>query len=294
MAYQFKELWQQRRASLDEKANRTYTRCFLVVTDNELHGQATVIAAFIAEYGINIGAPYVTPAENDMGALCKRIDPQQRSESRWEWEVTVEYTSAYDTDDPPTETSPLDRPAKVRYGSSRIREPYEVDTENYYVCNSAWDQFDPPAERDASASTITITKNKATFDAITEWGYRNKLNDADFSIEDSTFATGTLKIGDVSAEPRTENEVDFFEITYVVEYRPQGWSDSFIDKGRRGMDPLTGEYFAFTLAGNNRPVETDVLMNGNGDRLANPETDAVVTLDFKPYHSIDFSSVGML
>ncbi|MFO0863547.1 MAG: hypothetical protein U0744_02615 [Gemmataceae bacterium] len=300
--YAFKEIHQGRRGDADAQTKR-HSRVWQCVTSNKWAGDYAVLGAFIAQVGINFGHMYSISVgdhvEEDPESIVKRITPQQDSEDRCKWVVTVEYSSEYDPEE--LFESPLDRPAVVEWDSYEIEEAAPWDKDDFLVQNSAGEPFDPPVTKKKFIRVINITKNKEAFDDKVECSYAGKVNNANFEINGQVYPTGTLLIATCpKVSEQTENGVDFVRLNYKVEFNKDGWKTKVLDQGYRYLfvDETSHLVLVNFTDHNQATSSTQMLLkdgeplNGTGREVDG--SDSAQFLEFDFHEAIDFDEIGMI
>lgn len=217
------------------------------------------------------------------------------------WIVSIDYKTGNITNEEREKwstASPLLRPAKVSCAWESKRVPVPCDTNGDVIKNSAGDVPIPRIEEDAESLVFTISK---CVNPIPTWvdTYRGKygtINNAIFKIEFENGQTyqikkgcGRLKNVRVS-ELKSENNVDFFDLSFQIYLREpppsdtskDGWAYEFVDMGKRaigsGLDPSIGITLELLpiLDESGQPVTDPVLLDGSGNPLAKPSTDVPV------------------
>jgi hypothetical protein len=272
------EIHQGRGGDIQEKAVRTYRRVFHVLTDSELDGPATVRLA------VGIPRPwdsYVTDAELDITAFCKRVGAEPHGETPFLWIVTAEYSSATDTRPEDQEENPLLRPAEWQWGFASVSKVITTDKDGGSVTNSAREPFDPPLELPTGRVTLTITRNEAGFDVARA----NRFNQSVNSVVWYGQPVRTALMNAVSAVTQTENGIPYVRVTYEIHFDPETFDLSVLDSGYRDIN---GKLFRDPVDGS--PMGSPTLLNGNGEKLgtgADP-----VYLTWRVRDEQDFNELG--
>lgn len=268
------EHWEGRRATHKADGPTTYTRVFLVVTDDPLDGAQLVRQAT----GVpSIGDLYVTETESDDTCVCVSVDPNQDGEDPRKWTVTCEYTDE-------TKENPVDEPARKTWGSTARRVPLERDLDGDPIVNSANEPFDPPPEDEEYDLTLTITRNEATFDPLTIRAYQNKVNDAEFF----DFPAGEVKCNEIVASDQERDDEAFVQVTYKFQIREGGWQLELLDQGFRQLD---GAAVVNILDERGQFLTKPTLLDGNGH--ATEPGDPAFYLTYTVKGSVDFSPLGL-
>lgn len=279
---QINELFDGRDHALSDKGVRTYTRVFHVITDDPYVGPAAVRAAL----GISRGDPYITDSESDLQARVRRIQPQQQDNPRL-WEVRVEYDSTQEEES----ESPFDKPPEVSWDFAQFTRVAYKDRDGKAILNSAGQYFDPPIEIDDSRPVLTVVRNEPSYNPSLAYQYRDAVNsDAFYGAP-----PGTAKVVKITGASAVENDIPFWRVTYEFSFNPDGWQPSILDQGRYAK--IGGKLVPipeFDTDGNEirgSHVADPVPLNGNGARLADPNPDNAVFLDFNVFNERAFNAL---
>jgi len=209
-----------RSGSKDFKGIRTYTRVWLVETDDPGDGAVTVLMA-----GPAIGTYYATSCETDMQALVRSKTPRQLS--KYLWELTISYSSE-GTDPGQQQENPLQRPPQVAWGFAQHEVQAFKDLDGKPFMNSAGEPY--PAEvakRDQSRLVLTVTRNESYFDVDLAEEFQDAINDKPFFGR----AKGTAKCANIRGDgPHYENVV-YWQVTYEIHFDSRGWLNEQLDAG---------------------------------------------------------------
>ncbi len=252
-----REIFNNRRASLDEYGNRTYTRCWRVTCNHPDVGplEATSSGAlpaihtryegYTAEGALN---------EFDDGASLRRYEVEQQDEayvylvfghySSEKTQRALEYNPAsfsgggfggggFDTGDP-AELNPLLRGKSIRIGTLRFQKypPRDLDGKPFVASNGQ--RFDPPLAYDRSYITIAIARNESitTFPGIPKFSgatiknAKDKVNSVSWVIttpllsDPLQFDAGTVKCESIEAETHVEQGFHFWRVQYLFHFNP--------------------------------------------------------------------------
>lgn len=202
------------------------------------------------------------------------------------YEVTVSYSS--ESGSVETIENPLARPTDYSYEDESVTEPYFRDTDDAPVVNSAGDDFQDLPERERVVGNITITRNVATFNDATAQGYRDKINNADKTINGVTYLARVLRIRSWTATgPHEENDVTFWTETIKIGKRVDTWDDFFED---RGLNELEGGQPKPITDADGQAIQLPYPLDGSGAKKANA-TDAPAIITRKPYAAVTFPSL---
>lgn len=178
--------------------------------------------------------------------------------NRTVWRVEVNYSSeseclSHDPDDP------LDDPIKVRWGTAKFEVVAEEDRDGNPLMNTAHEAYDPPAMKDDSRTTLTITRNEATYDPSRSEAFRDTVNQSDFQ----GFAAGKVKCDSITAGDAWQGCNHYWVVTYVFHVnQKEGWAVKPLNQGFREIPAGETESREIrdadgTLASKPRPLDAD-------------------------------------
>ena len=299
MAYKlFSEVAEGRTASVDQKFNRTYTRVFLVRTDDPTYGPAYAAS--------HPSLPVIFSAyPEDTDAYCLSISPSQDQGDPTLWRISVNYGYNIDapsaasapSGDPAVETqqagqapadrveNPLSRPRD--YSVATVAYPIGVtyDRSNNLIKNSADDPFLPATEIVKGGATITVGLNSTSSPSGAWIGSIGSINAASYTIGPYVCGTALVKLNSVSANLVYENNVSYWRWSLVFEYRPNGWAYVVNDMGM--FKKVSGTRKPIDINGVN--VTVPVNLDGAGLPLAAGGTP--IPLTFHVYPRVTFPSL---
>lgn len=268
------EHWENRKKTMALDKTSTYTRTWVVLTDNPLDGQFLVLAAA----GIpTIGTPYETSTEDDSTAYVISREAVQDAIDPRRWVVTIEYTNR--------SGNPLAADLELSWSSAAVNVPVVFDSNSEAVVNSAGEPFDPPPEKEMYYPVLTIVKNQATFDPAVIVLYQGKVNSETFY----DFPPYTVRCKRISATRAKENGITFWKATYEFEFREEGSELRMLDIGYRERDANGHERQILDLGGH--PITKPALLDGGGGKLHDPEPWDAVELVFEIYNPADFTAL---
>jgi len=245
---------------------RTYTRAFLVRVD-DLSDDASVVLT-------SGSVPQVRDVHGaDTYAFCKQVTATRLDGLNFT--VSAQYDTAVEE-----EEDPLDRDPVYSWGSETQQIPIDFDASGTPIKNSAKDPLDPTITRPYRKITLTITRNEASFSASLPLAFVNYTNTDTFYGA----SAGKALCRDITATSKTENDTDFWEVSYSFLFDANGHQVKVIDAGYRDSSQVP-----FLEKG--VPVANPVPLNGSGARLSagsNP-----VALTFTIYPSTAFSGMGL-
>lgn len=266
-----------------DRARRTYQRVFRAYSDDAEDGPGTAATAIPVE----IGDTYASfgAGEADTGALCKQINAKRSSEDRLIWVVTA----SYDTDHPDPDANnpdPMARPVSYKLSCIKYSKPLLKDLNDDVIQNSAFIPFNPPVERDESRFQITVTVNRLSVDFPT---YAATVDTVNYTTWHD-FPAQTLRVVNLEVSPKTEHDLNFWEVTWTLETAPglAPWNPvKILDQGQYVIDTGTGGWRQVRDAFG-QPLD-NVLLDGTGAQLAQGADP--VYLEFQVYETSDFSLI---
>lgn len=268
-----------REGGVNERDERRYRQQYLAITDDPHDGVPTV--------GGDPRIPklfmfYSTPNETDFDAGCISVEPRQRPDSRYVWDVEVLYSTVFDVRD----EDPLRRLPDVFWGSIKSTEVVWRDRNGKGIVNSAGDYFDPPLERPVSRRRLMIVRNEAHHDPQLGVDFEDAVNQKTFL----GFPPNTVKVEDISARTVREGRRRYDEAGYEFHVKKDGWTLRPLDQGRReGQRKTIRET---DEDGNFAPVGDPVPLDGAGKVLLNPSPATVKFGAFDVFPEKDFDVLG--
>jgi hypothetical protein len=278
-----------------EGGKRSYTRVFRVITDS---GLASALAVGLAADLPQLGDPHTAQdGAIDETVKCLKVSPQQDSENPQVWTVDIEYGPPTKTDEQQN-PNPLLRPAVISYSFAKYQRACYNDINGKAIRNAANDWFDPCPEIDDSRPVVSITRNEPIFNASLAIAYQDAVNsDAFLGAQ-----PGQVKVSGISARNQTENNYSFWEVTYELEFRREGWQLQLLNQGRNSLwedgsllpIPKKGKNADGTIGWQEgTQVDEPVPLGEHGLPLANPTPDTCVYLPFTVYKSLAFAPLGL-
>lgn len=184
-------------------------------------------------------------------------------------------------DTTPTGASPLDEPPQFRFGGSLTSEPFFRDVDDQLMTTSAGEEFADLPVRVRPQFTISITRNRSSFNHGTAAAAIPMVNAAATLINGTTYAERTLRLDNVTAEgPLERNGVTYWRVTTNLTARAITWDVLLEDRGLYETDD-DGQLVPI-LDANGSPVLTPYPLNGSGKARPNP-TDAPAIIDRRAY-----------
>ena len=204
------------------------------------------------------------------------------------WNVTANYSTAFEMN-----PNPLLDPVRVSWNGEQYQEPAVIDLNGHGILNSAGDIYDPPVMKDRARPTVTLRKNLATVPSY-QFTYQNKTNDAPFTIDGVTVATGLAKIRNITCgEQEDRGGTKFRVVTIAMDLDEKNWNAKPLDQGFRQKKPVSGSPGVFTIEdcvdSKGVPVTQPALLDGSGAQIPQPTPSDAVFGDFQVYEQADYS-----
>jgi hypothetical protein len=155
------------------------------------------------------------------------------------WHIIADYETprGAEFDQHKNEPDPFYRKPKISWYTTTIQEAAwrtVVDagdgqpTNGKLVCNTAKCLFDPPVMRDITILCLRIVRNEPTWNPFTALHYTNALNSDAFYLD---CAAQQAKMDSITAEQAWDNGVDYWEVTYEIHFREDGWLTQVLNVG---------------------------------------------------------------
>ena len=201
------------------------------------------------------GVPSLGDAHPEDGvALCVDIDVKPNGAPNV-WAISCKYTN-----DLPDDTIDDDDPTSIRTKSSWSFEDISrfvgQDRDENPILNTAGDRYEEPIEVVDSFPTLTITKNRGSFNASTAFSYNNSVNSDTYRGAEP----GTLRVRITATEEWT-NDAPYWATSYVFRYNPLGWQPKILEAGLYQLN-AAGDRIPCTVRGqsasDSEPVEHPV------------------------------------
>ncbi len=193
------------------------------------------------------------------------------------FDITLQYESWLDSGG--YELNPFMEPTRYSYAFAQFQKAIKRDIGNNYIKDSAGSMYNDIPTIDDSRPVITVKRNESSFPIGIATLYQDAVNTDVVRINGNTFPVGTLKVQNItSGDPQTRQGIDFYAVTYTLEYRREGWAMLLIDEGffylsggvrKQAVDP----------ADNRTPSPTPVLLDGAGGRMAVGGTPTFLSYD---------------
>lgn len=255
--------------------NWTYSRTWLVKTNNKLDREDTVAGAS--------GLPvYAEAHPANANAYANEISYAQADSTDTLWHVTATYTTERDLNSDPSNDEVL-----VSWDSEIYQEALFEDVDGEGIVNSAGDYFiDPVPTRDAA---YLIAKIRANVTSVPTWviDLQNAVNDSQITVGGLAIAAGLAKLQRLTIGEREKRDsTTFYPLSFELHIKKEGWRLEPLDAGFRA---ISGSDRNNIQDGNDSEVNQPVLLDGAGGELANPGPTTAVFLDFEIYQERDLT-----
>ena len=273
---------------------RHYLRRFLVTLDAAPDAE---IAALDADDGSTAVPNYGDTHPNNAYARCMNVSVSP-TDSRMVWTVEARYDTVWSeinwTEDP------LDEDPDVNWGVVERVEALHHDKDGDPLLNSANDWFDPPLEQPRYDLAVTIMRNEApaAYAPGDTYDYVGTVNSDSTTIAGLAVTARQAKLVEYSANRQERNGVDFWRVTYRIEFRADtatttGWDREVLDQGINELFVLDGTKMRIT-GSDGEPVQEPVNLDGDGVALAWDHAPGdCVFLIFQTYPQKAFGALGL-
>lgn len=282
-----------------------------IIVNSKTDNEATIISAGILP-------AYLSPLPDNIFYTCRRI--RIHNDQPWAgWMADIEYsTEAVSHDEKERQVvNPLDRRAKISWGSREYTQPIDRDNSGRAILNSAGDYYDPPPERYEAHWVAHVVKNMPS---VPTWllSYQDTVNESPFMVDGITVEAGAAKLSGLSiSERREENNYSFRTVEFDLEFRPKptipsgnvldpenstpadfdGWDLILLDQGLREIvteddngNPIEGGPFVVNMVDDYKETLTaPAPLDGNGHKLESPSPSTVLYFRYRIYERRDFS-----
>jgi len=274
---------------------RSYRRSFVVQTDSVQDDAATILLHPSCPKLYDV---YAAGATLDLSAFCKRVTPDQDSESPNVWRVTAEYDTI--ADPRKQNPNPLLRPPKISWNfqlgtkavekAAFINATTGAETSDVPVQNSAGMPYDPPLEADEAIATLQIEKALADFDPVMAFNYTNAVNNDPWMGGDAYTwkcqgISGTLEYAQVE-----ETLIPYWVATALFQYRFETWRFEILDAGFYKKNGGGTDLVEITSE-NGQPLSKPRLLDGSGAPLSLSGTP--VYRKYRVYRELPFASLAI-
>lgn len=272
------EVASARGGALDMFSAGTSTRLFAVRSPDKTYDETY---ALLHADVPTIGAPH----PNRSGLRLLNKNARQADDRNGEiWEVTCQYGFAL-------AEFPWQEPPVYQWGSQSTEQivDYDVATKKP-IKNSAGAPFDPGVTATRFEATLTVSRNEIDFNQAYTSQYTGAVNKSKFYGANPGFVmcTGIPATTQYYIDQRGQR-TRYWSVQYIFAFRNQfSWQPKILDAGYMKKSG-SGGLIPITIAG--REPSSPVPLDGDGQPLANPDTDEPNWLDFKTYPELDFSAL---
>jgi hypothetical protein len=231
-----KELHRGRTFKQAEKNVRTYTRNWLILTNDRNDRQLFVAnnSALPTQY---------TPYPDDPFALRLGLDVNPHGdESGMLWEASATYSTNYENQ---KDQNPFNRPPLMTitcgtYTVPVLKEVTSSGGEGKTITNWAGDYYDPLPEKHAPQGQIKFKRNEPELPLPAISKYVGKVNsDNWFNNAPRTWLCMGINCGEL----KNENGYQFYEVDYEFHFKEKNWDAKLLEIGYNGLNE--GKKFKF-------------------------------------------------
>jgi hypothetical protein len=275
----FQEVASGQLADEDSKYVRNYTRSFIAETNSKSDGPAAIRAY--------AGTPALWSAHpDDAQALCQSVNIQQGEPSPTGhfFTVSTKYSTKYDQQQ---QQNPLDEPVKQSLSFTHTQRALDRDIDDIPITNTSGDKPSEPAMITESYPVLRFVRNEATIPVALALQYIDRINSDTFYGG----AAGTMRVTNISSsDQQTKNDVQFYTVTYEIEYRAKTWKLKYLNEG---YNARRTDGSKIRVAGSDpRLLEADGDPSGTGVCKTN-FTNTPEFVERNQYESVAFSGLGL-
>lgn len=255
----------------------TYSKQFVLVTDNYNDDEAVVMGYCVSHFG-DVGHTH----PNDPNNYCVSIKVADFGDDTNKiWKITLDYTNVQTEI---TQLNPLEQPPIPFWTLKEVERVVDFDINGDPILNSAGDPFDPPVTVIDFNPCLNVTRNEPIFTGTLALNYNNRINSGTFY----GWAAGHAKMAVTSTPAYFPNGTPYAVVTYVIEFSVEGWKKRILDAGYREKDGTDRKPIVDAFG---ERVTSPVPLDGSGG-AADPG-DPATPLEFDVYFSANFSALGL-
>lgn len=274
-----------------EKGDLEFTRVFMVLADTRNVGPNEVRNAQDPNTGLQVPPRFTDYHAGDdtvTYAWVKSKDIKRDPLQPRLWYVTVKYSSSRETQDSASQENPLLRPYVVRWGSNKYQKPIDRDIDDTLIQNTAGEFYDPLPEIDDSRPVLSITRNEAD-----PWNFTAAIQYQDAINSDSFYGFDPYqaKIHSITAGKRAENQFTYWEVTYEIEFRREGWRLKTISRGRNERSVDGNSLVPILDSTTRQPISEPQMLDEDGYVLYS--AGGAVEQTFYVYKELAFGPLGL-
>ncbi|HUU97755.1 MAG TPA: hypothetical protein VM487_18625 [Phycisphaerae bacterium] len=257
-----------------------YTTRYRVTSNSATEATADILTASFG--GVSVPS-YGDAHAADASAFVTKVGPATLiSDSDFKkWELSV----VYDDGEQERPANPLNDPVSISWGHKFITEVVAMDVDGAPIDNSAGEPFDPPLEQEVAVLTLRVRRNESTFNPALAHAYTNTVNSDNATIAGLSISARQGKVANISGESDERNGVDYFAVTYELEFREGRWDRDVLDVGFHYLS--AGEPVTFK-DDEKATMQTPQLLNGSGAASGTP-----VYLTFQTYQQSVFANLNL-
>lgn len=291
-----------------------------IITNAATDNTATIFASGVLN-------PRFTQYPDNIFATLRRTSIRRDPKSHWSravWRAVEHYSSVPLTEkEEEQQLSPLDRAAYIDWETVPYQVPVLVGEKTLAggtkvwvpIVNSAGDTPDPVPEKTEYYARANIIKNITSRPSWLNDGYPGAVNIAPFYIEGLLIPAECACMVDLKLSRKMkENDVRFRQLSFSLLFRtkreqrtnasgvvlasdvpPPPFDLELADMGLHKLDSATGNRTKFMTDDTPaRPVGQPILMDGLGDKLANPTPYNMVLSSWRILRKKDFSVLPLV
>jgi len=273
------ELLGQRSSDITQR-ERTYTRAFLVISDDKTDTAWDVENA--------AGLPVIgSTFPTDTTAIVQNIKVKNHAPYAG-WTVTCTYSDEFQIDP----TDPSNDAPRISFNSSLYSVDLVQDINGKPIQNSSGEPYlDPAVQGELADLIVSIRANVL---AVPSWAlnYMNSVNDSVITVEGLPIGAELARFQGLRvSEQKRRADTDYYEVTFELHCRKTGWKKSILDAGFKAL--FDGNQEDIRTLGDNAKVTTPHPLDGAGNAvyLLPMEPGDAVYNDFEIHEKLDFSQL---
>lgn len=213
----------------NDKGEYEFARVFFVLTETLNVGPFAVLSAQDPNTGVAIPGDFEDYHAGDDAlsyAYVKNKKAKRDSVQPRLWYVTVNYSTAKETQERQVAENPLDRPVEVTWQTENRTRIAVKDRDGDPIATSAGEAI-KDVEVDDGRLTVTLVKNFATFNSLQAEQYKDAVNSDEFLSR----PPGTAKVMSFSAVKQFENAVTYWKTSCTIAFNEDTWAKYLLDEG---------------------------------------------------------------
>lgn len=204
--------------------------------------------------------------------------------SLWRWEITYnvggEFSNAPQQNTRDEVKTLLNFNAKIELEDVAAA----VDLDGNWNANSIGDMFSDPLIYKNGILCMTYNRREYVNPLAMTRDFFQKVNASAWY----GFAAGTVKVDDISFTATETTEETYYDITYLLKFRPAGWN---VVKANSGLYCMVNGVKTRALNSDGSPTENPVLLALDGTRL--PAAGTVAFKSFRMLATADFAGLDL-